>query len=320
MKEQRVEFIDLAKGMCILLVVMGHCKIANNVPGFEIVRMPFYFIISGLFFKTYGYFFSFFIKKTNRIAIPFFFFMVTSIILDYVFAIMSNDPSGMPNLYRILFGLEDLVNIPIWFLAALFWSGIFMYLVFMTIKNHTLRIITIVALGFLGYALGHYQIPSPFSMFTGLTALPYYGFGYYLAKGPILHPNRYDKYNGVFVVVLYGASYFLSQMIDPAKFDLRVNLFDSPLLFYVLGITSTLTLLLLCKIIKQIPILTYIGRYSIIVLCTHFLFAIFVSRLLLISSNLVLLIAVLALSIASIPLCKKIIPWFVAQKDLIKVE
>ncbi len=35
------------------------------------------------------------------------------------------------------------------------------------------------------------------------------------------------------------------------------------------------------------------------------------------TNNFLLFIIVLALSMATIPLCKKLIPWFVAQKDLI---
>ena len=51
---QRIDFIDLAKGVCILLVVVGHCGAPIDIPGYEIVRMPLYFILSGLFFKEYG--------------------------------------------------------------------------------------------------------------------------------------------------------------------------------------------------------------------------------------------------------------------------
>ena len=51
---KRIEFIDLAKGICIILVVMGHCGVSHDIPGYEMVRMPLYFILSGLSFKDYG--------------------------------------------------------------------------------------------------------------------------------------------------------------------------------------------------------------------------------------------------------------------------
>ena len=52
-EKKRIEFIDLAKGVCILMVVMGHCGFPIDIPVWEIVRMPLYFILSGLFFKDY---------------------------------------------------------------------------------------------------------------------------------------------------------------------------------------------------------------------------------------------------------------------------
>ncbi len=62
---KRIDFIDLAKGVCILMVVSGHCGAPLAIPGWEIVRMPLYFILSGLFFKDYGGWIKFFIQKTN---------------------------------------------------------------------------------------------------------------------------------------------------------------------------------------------------------------------------------------------------------------
>ena len=41
-EKKRIEFIDLAKGVCILMVVMGHCGFPIDIPGWEIVRMPLY--------------------------------------------------------------------------------------------------------------------------------------------------------------------------------------------------------------------------------------------------------------------------------------
>lgn len=69
----RIVFVDLAKGICICLVVLYHVygEIAGRV--FEITnmfRMPLYFVLSGLFFKPYSSFNSFTKKKTNKLLIP----------------------------------------------------------------------------------------------------------------------------------------------------------------------------------------------------------------------------------------------------------
>ena len=57
-EKKRIQWIDLAKGFCILLVVLQHASELTHVDyplsvqafGF---RMPLYFILSGLFFKQY---------------------------------------------------------------------------------------------------------------------------------------------------------------------------------------------------------------------------------------------------------------------------
>ncbi len=42
--KKRIEFIDLAKEVCILLVVIGYCGVYVPIPGFNMMRMPLYFI------------------------------------------------------------------------------------------------------------------------------------------------------------------------------------------------------------------------------------------------------------------------------------
>ena len=47
----RIKFVDTAKGICILLVVMYHAGLVDNdTPCLSMLRMPFYFTLSGLFF------------------------------------------------------------------------------------------------------------------------------------------------------------------------------------------------------------------------------------------------------------------------------
>ena len=74
MGKVRIDFIDLAKGVCIVLIVLGHTGIAVDYPGLTLMRTPLYFALSGLFFKDYGGFMQFLVRKTNKILIPFLFY------------------------------------------------------------------------------------------------------------------------------------------------------------------------------------------------------------------------------------------------------
>lgn len=65
----RIPFIDTAKGLCIMLVVLYHINTYYNIPEIDIVasfHMPLFFLLSGCFYKSYGSFRLFCIKKTNN--------------------------------------------------------------------------------------------------------------------------------------------------------------------------------------------------------------------------------------------------------------
>lgn len=49
-KSERIEFIDLVKGVCILFIVVVHVGIILDIPKIDAMRVPLYFVLSGLFF------------------------------------------------------------------------------------------------------------------------------------------------------------------------------------------------------------------------------------------------------------------------------
>ena len=76
--KDRIDFIDLAKGFCIVLVVFTHVNSYFNLSyplqeTLSIFRMPLYFFLSGLFFKNYEGFCGFVKRKVNKLLIPFLF-------------------------------------------------------------------------------------------------------------------------------------------------------------------------------------------------------------------------------------------------------
>ena len=82
--KKRIEFIDLAKGVCILQVILIHCGYSFEPAGLRALRVPLYFVLSGMFFKDYGGFISTVWKKTNKLIIPFlFFFLLAHCIVSF---------------------------------------------------------------------------------------------------------------------------------------------------------------------------------------------------------------------------------------------
>ena len=87
-KHERIDFVDLTKGICIILVVMSHIGGAFDQLDYNSMlscfRMPLYFFISGIFFKSYEGLFGFVIRKINKLIIPFLFFYISSFLLKYI--------------------------------------------------------------------------------------------------------------------------------------------------------------------------------------------------------------------------------------------
>lgn len=319
----RLKYIDLAKGVCITLVIIGHTGLSMTIPGLDAIRMPLYFILSGLFFKDYGGLRHLFKKKFNKILFPFLFFYLTAYVGFYVIeyllpGFMKTGAHGITDVWT----QRQYFNGPIWFLLALFWANIIFCIISLVIQNIYVQGVVVIVMGFCGASLGMSGQFVPLMFDSALTALPFFWFGYILKKTPFLYPNKYDKFNVVIAFAMYGLvvlSYYIigNQYIGFHNNNVVGNYF----LILINSTIGVLAVILLCKSVKTLPFLTFFGRYSIIPLCTHH----FVYRpLTLIISRETLLgefsIALLTLLIcaALIPVFKKFFPWAVAQEDIWK--
>lgn len=341
--KQRIDYIDLAKGICILLVVHGHAcqtfgledNIAVNVLGS--FRMPLYFILSGLFFKRYAGFLDFCIRKMNKLIIPFaFFYLIFSFILPCVYDAIDSVFSYENCIhYAVGWISGSFFNQATWFLMALFFTNIIFYCITgLSNSNNQIKIWRVVLLSFIvgsiGVILGNEHINIPFFIDTSMTAIPFFCTGYVLRKYTnILYPNRLDRYSSVVIMVLcliflipynYGSS--IGALISN-----RINI--NPILFYGCGIGGTLVVLLFSKAafgLRLFVPIQYIGRYSIIILLVHQVLCKTITRYFLsffpndsIGVALTFIIVIL-LSSACIPIFKRCIPKFTAQEDLFKLH
>lgn len=119
MSSQRDISIDIAKGICIFLMVMGHAA----VPGFIFkwiysFHMPFFFLVSGMFFNPvkYSQWYCFLKSRVKGLVIPYFFLSVFATIL---FALI-----GQINFKAMFVGWG---GVALWFIPVLFVSEILFY-------------------------------------------------------------------------------------------------------------------------------------------------------------------------------------------------
>lgn len=313
---QRIDFIDLAKGICMIALVFGHCGINSN----GAATLPLYLIISGIFFKDYGSRKAFLTKKINGILVPFLFFYFVGCLAFYLIKLFApqlliTTAGGIMD----IFNNRQYFNGPIWFIITLFWCNIYFYLIYKIAKNDYTKVILCLVVGAIGWYLGHIGIFVPLFFDVAMTSLPFFALGFYVKKTNILS----KKINNL-LCLLFGGVLLYFAVVIPARISLHYNIMEGTE-SYIVGLMIAAGIMLICKVIEHIPFVSYCGRYSLILLCVHHLIYRPLMVLMpktgieLLSDKWSIAIITLLLSTACIPLCKKLFPWFVAQKDLIKL-
>lgn len=318
MPQKRIEFIDLAKGICMIALVLGHCGVTPLINGAD--TLPFYLIISGLFFKEYCNSKTFITKKINGILIPFIFFYLIGCVAFYLikwFApqLLITTAGGIMDILNN----RQFFNGPIWFIITLFWCNIYFYLIRKTIRNDYTTALICLLIGGLGWYMGYIGLFLPLFLDVAMTSLPFFALGYYLNRTNLLT----IKIPAIFSLLL-GSGLIALTFIIPSRISLHYNIMEGPN-SYIVGIIIAAGILLISKTFKHIPFVSYCGRYSIVLLCVHHMIYRPLMVLLpktgidFLSGKWSIAIITLLLSVLCIPVCKKLIPWFIAQKDLIKL-
>ena len=321
----RIKFVDTAKGICILLVVMYHAGVVDNdTPCLSMLRMPFYFTLSGLFFKDYGGFRTI-LKKVNRLLVPFVFFYTLSYLSFIATRVMAGQEVEIP--FFAFVTSKEMVNVALWFLLALFWANVCFLMIYKASANRYMTALLSLAVGIGGMiCFDHYGVRLPLFIDSGIAAVPFYCLGYMLKSTDILYPNRYDRYALPAAAVLVAAAVLCFFFGDRPYVSFRtLYIGENFLLYYVGAISVVIAFMLLCKKAGAVAGLRYVGRYSLIVLGVHVAVMSVASRGLESFGmspddayhSLAVFLLTAMLSIALIPVLKRLFPRFTAQRDLI---
>ena len=340
--KERIAYLDVAKGICILLVIIFHLteSFAVELPMahiFTVLRLPLFFFLSGCFFRPYNSWLDFLKHKTNQLLIPFiFWFLLISVLIAYIYGqlgipVFRLEPISIGYSVIQLWNEENYVNIPTWFLLCLFNINIIFYGIHTTAlnlsKRHSTLLICAMSLffGILGLIISYYGIPSHLYMKRTFLCIPFFAFGYICAHhSDILKPHPYDKFIPLYLLGLIALLYFCT----PKKFIVHESYSEiqNYLFYHPSGCIGAFFVLLISKYVKNIPVVRWWGRYSIIILILHLFFY---KHIMLIgrythlldsswTSIWIVFFLTMACCSAAIPICKRFFPHVTAQKDLLK--
>lgn len=318
----RIEFIDTAKGICILLVVMFHTGIIKEE---GMLIMPFFFTLSGFFFKDYGGFIPTFTKKLNKLFIPFIFFFTISYAIFVAIRLVIGGEIDIP--YHCFITSKTMVNVALWFFLALFSANILFFTIVKICNNNLIFIgITSIACSILALNIFSNEFFLPLYLDSALGIQPFIFFGYLLKKAQILVKSNKDKYYYRSIPILLAITSIAYIVGDAPHIGFgSLSCKGNSICFYLGACSIVLATLLICKKIGNIRGIKYIGRYSIIILGMHMIVSSIASIIYrnfcestdYLTYNIPLFLVTLSCSILCIPILTKYAPRFTAQKDLI---
>lgn len=265
---ERIEYMDLAKGIGICLIILAH----NPLPGMVhswiySFHVPLFFIISGYFYKQRS-FVELIKKGINQLIIP---LLLTHLIcfairLFFHFHLIPGFPVNP--LYQLL-AIDDYALPSVWFLYALFLGKIILYISIRYLKSFfiLLPIFCFLAVWYCwNYNIVH---DLPLHILPSLCAPLFLGIGYILRTRDI--PTELPN------------TCFLLLSVTFLQFNWHYAI-DFKYLYFPLGILSvfssafsSIALILILKWIcslKHRPepifkVMNYMGRYTLVILCFH---------------------------------------------------
>ena len=128
--QRRIEYLDIFRGIGIILMIMGHVVYTGKFEHFiHAFHMPMFFFISGYLYRDKEISIrDFFIKKAKTLLIPYFFYGI----LQYCFWLLTKWPQmDFQPLWHLFTINTDGLAIAgsLWFLTALFWTDLMFFLI-----------------------------------------------------------------------------------------------------------------------------------------------------------------------------------------------
>lgn len=273
-EKQRELWADYAKGLCILLVFIGHSEAIPQTARIFIYlfHMPMFFFCMGYYSRTAGSFGSFVKKRFRQLMVPFFAYGILYhvLFLGIVVPLLRGGPDWSvcrDNLLGLVIQLRGTDYIaPKWFLTAAFSASVFFYALRKYIHNRTVGFSIVFALSAAFVYLHKFTDAAlPWYIDVAFPCMLFMFLGEYVRERRLCITGK-----KTLVLLLVGAAAAVSLgaiLADSAeKFPVDYHMMNlTPFLLIVLGGGALcLALYGLLKKIKRSSIVSYIGVNSLL--------------------------------------------------------
>ena len=297
MNKKRLDYLDMTKGIGIILVVIGHSTLAGEslLTWIASFHMPLFFIVTGILLQhtqEENTKLSVIIrKKTKSIMLPYLSFSIISLLMDAGMLILHKGNKTMLDFIYAIIGTFTCYGIStLWFLPALFLGEIgFLYI--RKRYNHVITILLGIILAFI-IGITHPIFDASYSLYAtmynvvfgyiliwlyrGGSAYIFITMGYYVKKYIVEKERIQVKEVALgFIFLLTGAAFAFTN----GRVDLHSVIFKNNIYFYISAFAGTMGVILISKNIKNLKPLQYAGKNSLIIMATHLDFRIMITAI-----------------------------------------
>jgi fucose 4-O-acetylase-like acetyltransferase len=277
-------WIDFAKTVGILLVVLGHMHIQEKyITVIFAFHMPLFFFVSGYLDKNKSIKETF-LKGVKSLLIPYLLLYAISYLCWFSTIFVRRGEISLSNVFlKPLMGLllgigqdtnmSTMVAIPLWFLIGLFHVKMLHSILATVSKNNVwLYLLGISLMVCTVYTLAKTNIDLYFSLDSALLAIPFFGMGNIMSRK--YHLNALQIPAKIIPAILVGLFCFLMLLIlipVTGYVDINCTLFGKNIvLFYLIGFLGILAVIIpsLCYV-KEFKMITIISNGTIIILALH---------------------------------------------------
>lgn len=272
----RESWADFAKGIGILLVVLGHIKYTYEPLKIWLYtfHMPLFFFITGYFTHKRSTFRNDVKHKAYILLVPYLILTILEYSLEDFLNIMTTKEvpsSDLKHLLGILlqFPPHSIYETQFWFFSCLFLMSIILLILIYNFKENENKVILFTTiLSLVGLVLIKLiKIKLIWNFDISLIMLFFAGIGYYIKNKKIL-----EKFNSINIkykilcISIFATIGMLFTYINSKAFNVRIDYYmrdiNAPFSCYIAGISNIIFIILLSNIIATYKI--KIGKYSIL--------------------------------------------------------
>lgn len=266
-KPAHIEWIDTAKGLGIILVILEHTHalFRSYIYSFH---MPLFFLLSGFLSRSENVKpLDFLKKKCRALLIPYLFFAFISLLLN---AFVMNVEAELPVFFQEVLtaprsGLS--INPTLWFLPCLFAIELIFYAVKKVVHHPLLTVLVAVGLSIFGYKRMNSGLTLPFSLYDALYYLVFYVIGNCVNRvnmeGKAIRSINFVCCFLTLILFVTPSMYSFIDQWAAGEIYLR---YGYSVVIALIGIAGTI---FLSTVLKNVDLLKFWGRNSLIIFATH---------------------------------------------------